>query len=120
MPGFLPWSVRRDHSFHAIRQQTNWEGHFTDLERLAARSSRCDELTTAMNRFCENSAGSRLEAEGISQFPRPARLSSEPSSPSRAVQERLNEVTHEIGLLNGAFQSDCGEIRSKIDINQSL
>jgi uncharacterized protein YPO0396 len=37
-------------------------------------------------------------------------------------KERLNEkVTHEIGLLNGSLQSECGEIKKKIEIlNVSL
>ena len=37
-------------------------------------------------------------------------------------KERLNEkVTHEIGLFNGALQSECGEIKKKIEIlNSSL
>src|SRR4029077_10355017 len=37
-------------------------------------------------------------------------------------KERLNEkVTHEIGLFNGSLQSECGEIKKKIEIlNTSL
>jgi uncharacterized protein YPO0396 len=37
-------------------------------------------------------------------------------------KERLNEkVTHEIGLFNGSLQTECGEIRKKIEIlNSSL
>jgi uncharacterized protein YPO0396 len=37
-------------------------------------------------------------------------------------KERLNEkVTHEIGLFNGSLQSECGEIKKKIDVlNTSL
>jgi uncharacterized protein YPO0396 len=37
-------------------------------------------------------------------------------------KERLNEkVTHEIGLFNGALQTECGEIKKKIEIlNSSL
>ncbi|MBX9792301.1 MAG: hypothetical protein K2Y37_25660 [Pirellulales bacterium] len=37
-------------------------------------------------------------------------------------KERLNEkVTHEIGLFNGALQTECGEIKKKIEVlNSSL
>ena len=87
-----------------------------------------NELTTSMNRFLrefpDEVADLDADVKYLDSFLGLREHIQREDLPrhQQRFKERLNEkVTHEIGLLNGAFQSDCAEIRAKIELlNQSL
>jgi uncharacterized protein YPO0396 len=86
------------------------------------------ELCTAMNRFLrefpEELSDLEARTECLASFLGLAEHIQREDLPrhEQRFKERLNEkVTQELGLLNGALQSDATEIRSKIELlNQSL
>jgi uncharacterized protein YPO0396 len=99
------------------------------LDRLQAQLDPArSELCAAMNRFLrefpEELNDLEARAEYLDSFLGLAEHIQREDLPrhEQRFKERLNEkVIQEIGLLNGALQSEASEIRSKIDVlNQSL